>query len=510
MSKKSFKKVIQLNNKGVLTVYENMRYTLTNFNVLMPRVLDFSFNPDDQDIEVQIKLTEEEKQNILKALNGAIDFTTVPGEQLPLLIFFLNKGFREIALIKFSIAGREQIINPDPKKDAIFQFKGDSIHLKGNHDLCMFLTMKKYLSGGHLDQSMQPLKIGNALLWLGSMCPGFNKAGEFSWEYIPISNNNPIIPAKVQAVDLYYMTVQDVEIDYFGTPGKYTRVPLQSIFEPIMHRIESELKTSQYFEELSHKYKLFLLEYYPLNLIKIFKLLNLKNYPVLNYINGIYNIRYKRHKNNRYSECSPFSCMKFYTVPLHFREGRYTINLESTISLEDTYHNSTFFTRAIKLKDIIYITPKNRNNIIEGLGNNIYFVGSDNEHTLLFDFLSRRGIEVKKILQKYIDIDRERENFMGISLKELKEYAKNENFFKYAIVYVDGRLMREKIDMQKFTTKTGKVLTPNSTAFMNDPEKYALVSPLFWYIQKGGLVPRASLDPRFLVKLLEVNLGWEV
>ncbi|MGC8646513.1 MAG: hypothetical protein ACP5T9_03150 [Thermoplasmata archaeon] len=500
MSKKSSKNVIQLNNKGIITIYENMKYTLTNFNVLMPRVLDFRLDSNNE-IEIQIKLTEEEKQNILKALNGSINFTAVSDEQLPLIIFFLNKEFRDIALIKFSISGREQIINSNYNKNVVFQFKGDSIYLEEDNDLYMFLTMKKYLSGGHLDQSLQPIKIGNALFWRAKS----RNKGDYTWDYIPISNNNPIIPVKIQNVNLYYLTWQDVEIDYFGVPGKYVRVPLQPILEPIMHRIDSELRTGQYFEEISHKYKLFLLEYYPLNLIKLFKGLNLKNYPVLRYINDIY---LRAFMND--SEILPQYINDFYTVPFHFKDGserdeNSAINLSRHI-----YYNSTFFTRAIKLKDILYISPKNKNSMIEGLGHNIYYVGSTNEQILLSDFLSKYGIKVKKTLQKYIDIDRERENFLGVPLKDLKEYAKNENFFRYAIVYVDGRLMREEINLEKFLTKTGKILTPNSTAFMNDPEKYALVSPLFWYLQKGGLVPDTNLDPRFLVKLLEVGLGWKV
>lgn len=481
--------IMNLNNEGVDNVIEHIKFKITNYNAILPRVEDY-ITIDYKYIEISLNLSDVEKKCILDALSGTLDYRAVSSAILPIVIFFKNREFRQKSSIKMNINGNEQIISKSLSDD--FYFPGDSIIVEYNSILNMVLAVKFY--GRKVDTYYHPQVLNDYI---------FLKVDQYErlgYQFIPLSGGTPVIPGNLKSVKYYYFKEEKVEVDDFGSPKKYRMEKFQNVFDPFLNDIEKYLKESRYSEELAYRFKKFYIANNDrFDLFDLFRLLNLSKYPYLRYMVNFIRNHYET-KNYSFRFDNFVYYFDTYSKKGDALDSIYDYNGYSMLLML----NTGFYTHSIRLRDLKYISPSKSIELKNE--EKVYYVDSS-EYVLLKDFVEEfvdDDITLRKTNGSVIQNNRERID-MGMPFSALKDIAMKEDFMKYALVLVNGQIMKEKI-VDGMKTVSGKDLTPNPIAFMNNPKRYALVTPLTWYFLSGGVVPDVIFDARLLIEGIKMGV----
>jgi len=475
------KNVLKVNDEGILNVIQHLKFSPYSLNVIMPYIKQF-YIPKDEDentLQVYLDLPEEIKKQVLNIINGKMKISEITGD-LSTVYFFLNKKLRE-GYVRFIYNNEEYYFG---ERESNFVLPGDSISLPffDGDTLSLLeriLQMAMYLKGVSVDD-VHIVKTEMGYIQFSEEVGDYGD-NTIPSIYIPIIDLGnikfPIIPEKfdknilkklLDAV-IYYKEVKkdDVKLNIYGAPT-FSRISIKSFFDPMLKKIESELGTAKTINEMFYLLKLKLIDFYPLNLLKLFNYNDLNDYPILQFF---YKISNHTDSIDKFFEIDVFYTTNFKKIGIH------------SYNNSDNFYVSVLPTGSFKANDIFY-SPKGITSEISEF-NKVYFVNHE-EESLFRDFFTHGVIIYNPGKQRLRD---------GLTLEEFFDLVKDDEILNYGIILKDGKLYKVKIDISKgdfFDMKP----TANSTAFMNFPDRYILIHPIAWYFYSKGGVVLEGTDPR--------------
>ena len=488
------KNVLKVNDEGILNVIQHLKFAPYSLNVIMPYIKQFYITEYENNLQVYLDLPDEIKKQVLNIINGKMKISEITGD-LSAVYFFLNKKLRE-GYVRFVYNNEEYYFG---EGESNFVLPGDAISMPFFDDdtlslLERILLMAMYLKGAPVnmgDVHLIKTEMGyiqfseDVKVLYGINAYGINAIPSIYIPIIDLENIKfPIIPEKfdkniinkLSNTVTYYKEVKkaDVKLNLYGTPT-FSRISIKSFFDSILKNIETQLETAKTINEIFYLLKLKLIDFYPLNLLKLFNYNDLKDYPILQFFYKIAN----------YTD----STDKFFETNIFYTTNLKILGLES-YDFSNYFYVNVIPTGSFKADDIIY-SPKGMTSEISEF-NKVYFVNNEEEH--LFENFSTHGVIIYNPGRQRV-----RE---GLTLEEFYELVKDEEILNYGIILKDGELHKVKIDISKGDF-FGMKPTANSNTFMNFPDRYILIHPVAWYFYSKGGVVLEGIDPRLYLLVKE-------
>jgi hypothetical protein len=485
------KNTIKVNDEGILNVIQHLKFSPCSLNIIMPYVKQFYIIKDENILQIYLDLPEELKKQVLNIINGKMKISEITGD-LSAVYFFLNKKLRE-GYIRFIYNNEEYYFG---EGESNFVLPGDAISLPFFDDntlgfLKRILMMAMYLRGESVKDNVHIVKTEMGYIQFSEDVSeyGINAIPSIYIPIIDLGNIKfPIIPEKydkniikkLSNTVIYYKEVKkaDIKINLYGAPT-FSRISVKSFFNSMLKKIESQLGTAKTINEMFYLLKMNLIDFYPLNPLKLFSYNDLKEYPILHFF---YKVSNYTNSTDKFFEINIFYTTNFKKLGLYYYPS-------------NKYYVNVIPVGSFKADDIFY-APKGITSEIS-VFNKVYCV-SDEEESLFGDFPTHGVIIYNPGSQNVRE---------GLTLEEFYELVKDEKILNYGIIIKDGKLYKIKINIQKGEF-FGLKPTANSTAFMNFPDRYILIHPIAWYFYSKGGVVLEGIDPRLY--LLAMNYEIEL